>query len=68
MGTEQSYQSAELLPNGLVRIDCNSGLVRLWERHPAGIQLRSGQGRPMGDEVNRVAGLLATDARIIYSS
>ena len=61
--TQTSHRTAELLPNGYVRVDCRSGLVRLWERNasmPYGVSVRSGNGRPHADEVEHVARILGT--------
>lgn len=51
----------ELLPNGFVRVDCRSGLVRLWQRDDSdsrGVSLRSGQGRVSQAEVDAVTRLV----------
>ena len=50
---------AELLPNGFVRVDCNSGLVRMWQHLPGeAITLRSGQGGRASGETIAVAELI----------
>jgi hypothetical protein len=61
----KTYRTAELLTNGLVRVDCTSGLVRMYHAVTTGagrtVQLRSGQGRVGREELERVATLLVAD-------
>lgn len=57
----KTYRRAELLPNGFVRVDCTSGLVRMYELRPlGGVHLRSGNGCPQDDELAAVRDLLVT--------
>jgi hypothetical protein len=58
--TQQSYRRAEMLPNGFVRVECTSGLVRLYERGLGDIPVRrSGQGIVRRDEISAVKALFA---------